>query len=288
MIKTVAEVMNKEVITVTSCISVATAVNIMKEFRVSGLPVVENERLIGIITSRDLRDAHPNRLVADAMTHDVIVVRPGSSLWEARDLLEKNRIERLVVVDDNAVVGMITESAVYAELGRYIDPMTELPKADCLYQKGVELLREYQDIAVIFIDIDNFGLIDKEYGHVVGDNVLKQLAKILKDNIPNAGYLCRYGGDEFALIMPATNDEAKESAKLLVNKIAKTVIADNIRISASAGVAGGRRNFNKRTHGQEINTIKNLVNLASLASTTAKHHGCSVVVADSVQLIQAY
>lgn len=287
MVKTVVDIMNKDVLTIAPCASVATAVNIMKQFRVSGLPVIENERLIGIITSRDVREAHPNRLVADAMTRDLIVVHPKLSLWKAKELLEQHQIERLLVVEDDKVVGIISDTLVYSELGKYIDPMTGLPRSEYLYQKAVELLQDYQDIAIIFIDIDNFGVIDKDYGHVVGDQVLKQIGDILKNNVPASGCLCRYAGDEFAFVWSATNTQSRELAQSLVDNIAQMVFIQGIRISASAGVSGGRRG-NNRSYGEKIFTIKDLVNLASLASTQAKRQKRQVMVADCVQLVEVY
>lgn len=285
MVKSICDIMNKEVLTVSPWVSVATAVSIMNQFRVSGLPVLDNEHLIGIITSRNVRESHPNRLVADAMTRNPIVVQPELSLWKARELLERHQIERLIVVEDDRVVGITTKTLVYTELGKYTDPMTELPRAEYLYQTAIDLLEGYQDIAIIFIDIDNFGKVDKQYGHVLGDHVLQQIGEILKENVPTTGCLCRYAGDEFAFILPATNTEARELARLLVEKIAQMVFIKGIRISASAGVSGGRRS-NKRTYGEKKCTIIDLVNMASLASTKAKRQKCQVVVADSVHMVE--
>lgn len=84
--------------------------------RISGFPVVEPSedgrpgRLVGIITNRDTRFADdPNETVATLMTRDVVLVREGVSQDEARRLLHKHRIERVVVVDgDGRCVGLIT------------------------------------------------------------------------------------------------------------------------------------------------------------------------------------
>lgn len=284
--KTVSAIMNKEVRTVTPWISVATTVNIMKKFRIGGLPVLENGHLVGVITSRDIREAHPNRLVADAMTRDPIVIHPQLSLWEAKKLLEQHQIERLIVVENDSVVGIVTETRIYTELGKHTDPMTGLPRAEYLYQKAVDLLQNNQEISLIFIDIDNFGEIDKKFGHVVGDQIIRQIGDILRENVPASGHLCRYAGDEFAFVWPATQSEAREQALLLVSKIAQATFAQDLRISASAGVAGGRRRNNKRPQGEESCTVNDLVNMASLASTRAKREKRRVVVAERLQLIE--
>ncbi|WP_421787018.1 IMP dehydrogenase [Hyphobacterium sp.] len=88
---------------------------LMAHHRVSGIPVVENGegrpgKLIGIITNRDVRFADdPNEKVANLMTRDVVTVREGAGEDEARRLLHKHRIERLLVVDDSHnCIGLIT------------------------------------------------------------------------------------------------------------------------------------------------------------------------------------
>jgi IMP dehydrogenase len=83
--------------------------------RISGIPVVEAGgsgpgKLIGIITNRDVRFAeNENQPIAELMTKKVITVREGVDPAEARKLLHKHRIERLIVVDENGhIVGLIT------------------------------------------------------------------------------------------------------------------------------------------------------------------------------------
>ena len=78
---------------------------------ISGIPVVETDgTLVGIVTNRDVRFADdPNETVENLMTKEVVTVKLGASEDEARSLLHKHRIERLVVVDDNGrCVGLIT------------------------------------------------------------------------------------------------------------------------------------------------------------------------------------
>ena len=80
--------------------------------RISGFPVVDREsgKLVGILTNRDMRFADMNERVADVMTKDnLITVRDGVNEGEAKKLLHKHRIERVIVVDGaNKVTGLIT------------------------------------------------------------------------------------------------------------------------------------------------------------------------------------
>ena len=84
---------------------------LMAKFRISGVPVVEGHRLVGILTNRDLRfETRWDIPVREAMTKDNLVTVPvGTTLQEARAILQKHRIEKLLVVDDlGALRGLIT------------------------------------------------------------------------------------------------------------------------------------------------------------------------------------
>ena len=91
---------------------VADAKKMMKEFRIGGIPVVDtNGKLIGIVTNRDLRFIKDDTLsVNDVMTKDgLIVTKENTSLAQAEDILQKHKIEKLPVVDENyKLVGLIT------------------------------------------------------------------------------------------------------------------------------------------------------------------------------------
>ena len=88
------------------------AFKLMENYKISGIPVVEGleNKLVGILTNRDVRFANDlNQSVSALMTKNVITVRETVSTEDARKLLHKHRIEKLVVVDkDNFCVGLIT------------------------------------------------------------------------------------------------------------------------------------------------------------------------------------
>ncbi len=90
--------------------SVEHAIRLMEENGITGLPVVEGKKLVGIITSRDVRLFHGEGLkVKDLMTRDVITAREGVSMEEALDIMHAHRIEKLPIVDENGVLqGLIT------------------------------------------------------------------------------------------------------------------------------------------------------------------------------------
>jgi IMP dehydrogenase len=90
--------------------SLRAALEVMREHDISGVPVVEGERPVGILTARDIRfEQNLDQPVAALMTRDLVTVTPGVSVDEAKRLLHKHRIEKLLVVDvDGRLVGLIT------------------------------------------------------------------------------------------------------------------------------------------------------------------------------------
>ena len=91
--------------------SIAKVMDLMERYRISGIPVVEGPRLVGIVTNRDLRfETNLEQKVKEVMTKDRLVTAPvGITLEDSKALLHKYRIEKLLVVDDDYnLKGLIT------------------------------------------------------------------------------------------------------------------------------------------------------------------------------------
>ena len=70
-------------------------------------------------------------------------------------------------------------------------------------EEELQRIRRYHyPLSVIIIDIDHFKHINDEYGHPMGDFVLKELANLLKNNTRSVDIICRYGGDEVVIVLP--------------------------------------------------------------------------------------
>src|SRR6187402_49143 len=96
-------------VTVGSGESLKNALDLMRHHGVSGLPVVDGKRPIGILTARDVRfEKNLDQPVSALMTTKLITVSPACKAEEARELLHRHRIEKLLVVDGGALVGLIT------------------------------------------------------------------------------------------------------------------------------------------------------------------------------------
>jgi acetoin utilization protein AcuB len=124
----VADWMSTGVLAVETFDSIAIARQLMAKHRVNQLPVLDNDRLIGIVTDRDIRDAYPTSMminrteaidqfaekitVEEVMTRDIFVVRPETPLLQAVSLLRKHRIGSLPVVQNKQLAGIITRSDI--------------------------------------------------------------------------------------------------------------------------------------------------------------------------------
>jgi IMP dehydrogenase len=90
---------------------IAAALEVMRRYKISGLPVTKDGRLVGILTNRDLRfEKQLHRKVAEVMTKDrLVTAAPGISLEDAKEILHQHRIEKLLIVDDGGRLrGLIT------------------------------------------------------------------------------------------------------------------------------------------------------------------------------------
>src|SRR5947208_2468868 len=100
--------------------------------------------------------------------------------------------------------------------------------------------RAHDSVAVLMLDIDDFKRINDVHGHGTGDEILCQLAEMLRSLVRSSDVVCRLGGEEFAVILPGCDDG---SALALARRIAATVAAADFvtagRITFSAGLALG-------------------------------------------------
>ena len=182
----------------------ADALAVMQQNRISGIPVVEKSggKLVGILTHRDVRFATNLRQpVQELMTREVVTVREGVDMEEARRLLHKHRIEKLVVVDkDHRCIGLITvkdmdKAAQYPHACKDSQGRLRVGAATGVGEEGVRRAEALFDVGadVIFVDtahghsegvIGTVGRIRKlsNYGQVVAGNVAtKDGAKALID-----------------------------------------------------------------------------------------------------------
>ena len=125
------------------------------------------------------------------------------------------------------------------------DVLTELPNRrgfDILAEQALqEAQREQSPLCAVLLDLDNFKLINDEHGHLAGDEVLQRFARQLRDKLRQSDILCRWGGEEFILLLKNTDRQAAHDlAEKLRQQCAQQryAIADQtLQVTASLGLS---------------------------------------------------
>ncbi|MBC8209112.1 MAG: IMP dehydrogenase [Desulfobulbaceae bacterium] len=187
--------------------SVGEVEEIMGQYKISGLPVLREGKLVGIVTNRDLRFvSDPNLKVRDVMTSkNLVTAKPGIDMIHSKALLHEHRIEKLLVVDDNGkLCGLITIKdlekikkyplAAKDSLGRLLVGAA-LGVGDDVVEHAEKLIRAGVDVVVM----------DSAHGHSQG--VLRAVERV-KSTFPKlsiiAGNVATYEGTK-ALIKAGAN-----------------------------------------------------------------------------------
>lgn len=128
----VRQVMNRTVVTSRADATLKEASKVMGETHIGCLVVVENEKIVGIVTNSDIlraisKDKDPNTtLVGDIMSRNVKVVEPDKSLEDAIKMMVDNKIKKLPVVENEKLIGIITASDIAVVQPRLIASISSL------------------------------------------------------------------------------------------------------------------------------------------------------------------
>ncbi len=136
----------------------------------------------------------------------------------------------------------LSEKEAKARHFAYHDELTGLPNRrlllDRLNQAIAQGARQHKRVALLFFDLDGFKSINDRLGHWVGDNLLLQVAQRLSACLRSADTACRYGGDEFIVMLPEI--DGRDSAEVVEQKIrthlAAPYIVDGSTITATASI----------------------------------------------------
>ena len=176
---------------------ISDALELMKNYRISGVPVTKDGKLVGILTNRDLRfETRYDLPISDVMTKDKLITVPvGTTLEEAGQILHKHRVEKLLVVDENfALKGLITVKDIQKKLkypNAAKDSQGRLRVAAAI-GSGDDFLERAQELIRMKVDVI---AIDSAHGH--SQRVMDAI-KQLKSRFPDvdllAGNVASYEG----------------------------------------------------------------------------------------------
>lgn len=138
--------------------------------------------------------------------------------------------------------------------------------------------RDKSSVALLMLDLDHFKRFNDSYGHEGGDAVLREVGKLLQDEVRTSDIACRFGGEELAIVAPATGiAEAEGLAERVRRKVEGLVVLANSRslgrVTVSVGVA---------TSCNHEQNVEKLIRAADHALYRAKHSGRNCVVTAGV------
>ncbi|MBE5830562.1 MAG: IMP dehydrogenase [Butyrivibrio sp.] len=164
--------------------TLADADSLMAKFRISGVPITEGRKLVGIITNRDLKfEKDYSKKIKDAMTSEnLITAKEGITLEEAKSILAKSKKEKLPIVDDDYnLVGLITIKDIEKTIKYPLSAKDEQGRLLCGAGVGISANCLERVAALVDAKVDVI-VLDSAHGH--SENVLKCL-RMIKEKFPD-------------------------------------------------------------------------------------------------------
>jgi diguanylate cyclase (GGDEF)-like protein len=170
-----------------------------------GVPVIVGESICGVLLLANRRSGGPYT-ARDSELLRIFAAYMSSSIQNALDAIRARALARL-----DHLTGLFNSRYFHVRL------QDEIARAD----------REGTELSMLFLDLDNFKLVNDRFGHMAGSWTLREVARLLTENAPPATVLARYGGDEFAAILPNTPlARAVQTAEHLRRIIAEATLFD--------------------------------------------------------------
>ena len=164
--------------------TLADADSLMAKFRISGVPITEGRKLVGIITNRDLKfEKDFSQKIKDVMTSEnLITAKAGITLEEAKNILAKSKKEKLPIVDDDYnLVGLITIKDIEKTIKYPLAAKDDQGRLLCGAGVGISANCLERVAALVDAKVDVI-VLDSAHGH--SENVLKCL-RMIKEKFPN-------------------------------------------------------------------------------------------------------
>jgi diguanylate cyclase (GGDEF)-like protein/PAS domain S-box-containing protein len=179
-------------------------------------------------------------------------------------------------------IGERKRQQAHVEFMAYHDELTKLPNRRALRRVAeealVEAARLETPVSLLYLDLDNFKIVNDSLGHDVGDELLVEASQILSKQLPADDMLARLGGDEFACVLVNASVEKAQQVAFRMSKAIRSALGSSDRAPhlSGLGVSVGVASFPKDGH-----TFVELLRAADIAMYQAKESGSRVVVYDA-------
>ena len=208
------------------------------------VPLLSERKMVGMLAVENLPKADLERFVILAMQFAL----------EIKKVLLYEMVEKLAVTD--SLTGLNVRRYFYERL-----------------EDELQRSKRYKfEFAFIMVDIDDFKKCNDTYGHMVGDVVIKDIARIIKESVREIDIVGRYGGEEFSIALPETG---RSSASAVAERLRKNIeegvfkaYDEKLKLTISAGVA---------VYPEDASDIDNIIDKADEALYRAKKLGKNVV-----------
>jgi diguanylate cyclase (GGDEF)-like protein len=197
------------------------------------IPLINKDKIHGVLNIADKKDPGQGIFTLDDLNYISIIVNQAAIAIENAQLYTE--VTRLAITD--ALTGLFNH--------RYFQ--------DHLVNEMNRAKRYGRPLSLVMFDIDNFKRYNDQYGHLTGDSILRNIGAILKNNAREVDIACRYGGEEFMMILPETDSAG---AMAIAEKIRDTVFTCDQRekslehvgkITISGGIAQYEKKLEKDT-----------------------------------------
>ncbi len=230
-------------VTIESSKSLEDALYIMSKYHISGVPVVDNGKLKGILTNRDIRfETNLNLKVFDRMTSsNLITVKQGTTLEEAKEVLQKHRVEKLLVTnDDGALTGLITV-------------------------KDILKKQNFPDAA-----IDKHGRLLVGAAVGIDANTLERVAELVNNNVDLIVIDTAHGHSKSVMEMAKTIKKSHSNIDLIVGNVASANAVESLidcgADAVKVGIGSGSSCTTRIVAGVGVPQLSSLINAYEVAS----------------------
>ena len=145
-----------------------------------------------------------------------------------------------------------------AESNALTDTLTGLPNARAMYvryeQESARARRTGQPFQVVMLDLDDFKQVNDNFGHKTGDQMLREVARILQQQLREYDFLARYAGDEFvAIVQNLSASQVEELRERIERSVARFALRVRLDKHARVGISVGAATYG--THGETLDQL---------------------------------